>query len=103
MAEKLIGSLKQGQQTLNLYESTDRNPEIYIDGAQGVMAAGQTLKVNLFTRHMDMDTNPQVENRYVACRLVMGVDTFFSLVDFLNSTAEQMKKDFKITANRQNS
>ncbi len=101
MAEKLIGSLKQGQQTLNLYESTDRNPEIYIDGAQGVMAAGQTLKVNLFTRHMD--TNPQVENRNVACRLVMGIDTFFSLVDFLNSTAEQMKKDLMITVNKQNS
>ncbi len=100
MAEKLIASLKQGQQTLNLYESTDRNPEIYVDGAQGLMAAGQTLKVNLFTRRMD--TTPQVENRNVACRLVMGIDTFFSLVDFLNSTAEQMKKDLKITVSKPN-
>ena len=101
MAEKLISTLKQGQQTLNLYESTDRNPEIYIDGAQGLMAAGQTLKINLFTRRMD--TTPQVENRNVACRLVMGMDTFFNLVEFLNTTAEQMKKDLKITVNKQNS
>lgn len=91
MTEKLIGTLKQGNQTLNLYESTDRNPEIYVDGAQGILGTGHVVKVNLFT--VRTDSTQEVQNRNIACRLVMGIDVFFSLADFLHSFAEQMKKD----------
>lgn len=94
MAEKLVSTIKQETQTLKLWESTDRNLEIFIDGAQGVTGTGHTVKLNLFTRRFD--STPEVENRDVACRLVMGIDTFFSLVDFLNGTSEQLKKTLNI-------
>ena len=100
MAERLIGTLKQGNQILNLYESTDHNPEIHIDGAQGFLATGHTAKLNLFT--IRMNSTDEVQNRDVACRLVMGIDTFLSLADFLHGLAEQMKKDLNIKAVKPN-
>ena len=100
MAEKLIGTLKQGSQILNLYESADRNAEIYVDGAQGLLSTGHIVKVNLFT--IRTDSTQEVQNRDVACRLVMGIDTFLSLADFLHGFAEQMKKDMNVKVGKPN-
>ena len=36
-----------------------------------------------------------IERRSVACRMVMSLDTFISVADFLEKTAINMKKELK--------
>jgi hypothetical protein len=90
MAERLVAKTTQRGQALELYESGDRNPEVFIDGVHGLMVNGATVKLNCFSR--SINSTAEAERRDVACRLVMGVDTFFAVADFLNAQAAQLRK-----------
>ena len=70
--------------TYQLYETAGAFREIYIDGMQGVSVVGPIVKINCYTRGAKAPANPgEVEEREVACRLVMGTDTFLAIVDWL--------------------
>ena len=91
MAERLVAKTTQRGQALELYESGDRNPEVFVDGVQGFMVNGATVKLNCFSRAFH--STAEAERRDVACRLVMGVDTFLAVADFLNAQAVQLRKN----------
>ncbi len=94
MSDRLISQIKEGEKTIELYESDGKNLEIYIDGIQGVMGAGSIVKFNCFARDFD-HLQDGIERRSVACRMVMSLDTFISVADFLEKTAINMKKELK--------
>lgn len=77
-----------------LYEPTDRQVEVYTDGVQGVVAAGPIIKINWFSRGSTPPvTGPQqIEERDVVVRTVMGLDTFFAVLDFLKSVEAELRQ-----------
>src|SRR5262245_18999105 len=95
--QPLTGHEKQPGATYQLYEDGGINPEIYIDGMQGVVILGPVIKINCFTRGFATPAAAgQVEERDVACRLVMGIDTFFSVVDWLKSVSDDLRPKIEV-------
>lgn len=100
MPERLVsaapGAGLNGREA-RLYESSDTNPEVFIDGVQGLLVQGLTVKVNCFRRAVDqsLESTSEFERRDVACRLVMGMDTFLALTDFLNKNAQLVAQEVK--------
>jgi hypothetical protein len=76
-----------------LYEAEGTNPEVYIDGMHGVMLVGSIIKINCFTRGgFPAAKAGEVEQRDVACRLVMGLDTFLNVMDWLKVVDKDIRE-----------
>jgi hypothetical protein len=95
MAGDLLLRTETDGQVQELYDRPGA-PELYVDGFHGFFAAGATIKLNLFTRAfqpsaVDGAAKLEVDRRELAARLVMGVDTFFSVVEALNRVASNLK------------
>ena len=92
--QPLSGLKDQTPVKYKLFETDERNVEIYIDGIQGMRLVGPVVKLNCFTRGAAMPASPGgTEEREVACRLVMGVDTFFSIVEWLKNISADVQKN----------
>jgi hypothetical protein len=98
MSERLSLKVEQGEgpgkSTFELYESTDRNVEIFTEGVHGLSIVGPIVKINFFTRGGAIPTQP--ERRDLACRLVMGVDTFLALADQLKAAADELRPKVQV-------
>jgi hypothetical protein len=95
MSDRLVFALDLGNgKSAELYESTDYNPELHVDGIQGMLVNGATVKLNFFSRIYP--TVPDVERRQLVCRMVMGVDTFLSVADYFKQYAEKLQRDLNI-------
>jgi hypothetical protein len=95
MTKKLISSTEpQGANpAFRLYENDGVNPEVYIDGMHGIAVMGAVVKMNCFTRGYiePAQQTDGVEDRIVACRLVMGLDTFFGVINLVKNMEELLK------------
>lgn len=96
MSRRLIAELENPDaaspiKTIKLYENEGHTHELYIDGMHGALIAGHTIKLNCFSRLLNSTSDQETEERIVVGRLVMGIDTFFSTVEWLNSIASQLK------------
>jgi hypothetical protein len=92
MTDRLIMAYSEENKVFELFENSVRNPEIFVDGVQGISVAGASIKVNFFTRGASLPLQaPGSERRDVACRLVMGMDTFLSVVDFLKKIEAEFR------------
>lgn len=95
MALTYLGKTKHGDITFELYEPTDREVEVFVDAIQGMQLKGPNIKINLCRDVPNMepggDTADTVK-RVVVSRVVMGVDTFFNFVNFLNEHAAKVKQ-----------
>ena len=93
--DESTGKTQKGR-TVHLYENDDHNPEVFIDGMQGLAAFGHVVKINCFTRGAKLPTEEdEVEERDVACRLVMGVETFLAISDWLTPIAGELREKIK--------
>jgi len=94
-AEGLIVSISgDDKKDLNLYESSVPSLELYVDGIQGMMVGGAVAKLNFFTLDWpSAKTGDQRkgERRRVACRMVMTLDTLFSVAEYLHKQAQEIK------------
>ena len=71
-------------------------PELFVDGIHGVMRDGLAMKLNFFTRGFSEGDKSDEERREVACRMVMTLDTFLSVADFLKVQAERLREEQQI-------
>jgi hypothetical protein len=98
MSERLSLRAEQGEGSekvvFELYESTDRNLEIFTEGIHGISIVGPIAKINFFTRGAAIPSQP--ERRDLACRLVMGVDTFLAIADQLKAAADELRPKIQI-------
>lgn len=90
----IAGGGYQGREA-RLFESTDSNPEVYVDGIQGLVVVGGVVKLNFFRRALDQSLEPgsEFERRDVACRAVMSIETFLSVVDLLKATGQDIQAE----------
>lgn len=101
MTDRLVISEKQGDRQIETYERAGV-PDLYVDGFHGISASGATIKINLFTRVApDADKVITHERREVVCRLVLGLDTFFSVVQALGGVADQLRGQLQPQTPRQ--
>lgn len=93
MGERLVVRSDDGQgNAVELYESTDRNLEVHVDGIHGLSVRGTTVKFNFFT--LPPQTGGEnTQRREVACRVTMGVETFLSVAEFLRQQAESIRSN----------
>jgi hypothetical protein len=78
--------------TYRLYETPGIAQELYIDGMQGLTVVGPVVKINCFTRGAQTPAQTgAVEEREVVCRLVMGVDTFLAITEWLRSVESELR------------
>ena len=97
--EKTGADGKPVKRIYKLFESDAQNPEIYIDGMQGVIVVGSVVKINCFTRgHAGPTDGATEERRMVACRLTMGVDTFLAILDWLKVVDADLRPKILITS-----
>lgn len=96
---ELIAKTKMADGTESeLYEPGGGAQEIYVEGIHGITARGPVVKFNWFVRSPNIiDAKAKPEVRYVAVRLVMGMDTFFTCADFLKENADNMRKQVKMS------
>jgi len=97
MSRRLIAETENNDPTspikvIKLFENDGHLPELYIDGMHGALVWGSTIKLNCFSRILNTSLEPDTEERVVVGRVVMGVDTFFATVEWLNSIANQIKQ-----------
>lgn len=93
MTERMIFR-NQGQDgTVELYEG-DQVPEIFIDGAQGLAINGPIIKMNLFTNQIAGQTEAaqKLARREVAARLVMSLDTFNAVSQWMRNTLDELQR-----------
>lgn len=93
MGERLVVRSEDGQgNAIELYESTDRNLEVHVDGIHGLSVRGTTVKFNFFT--LPPQTGGEnSQRREVACRVTMGVETFLSVAAFLQQQADSIRRN----------
>ena len=94
MAERKVFELQRDGKTLELWEEASAVPEFFADGIHGISFSGSIVKFNFFTTDMGEEGN--IERRHVVCRLVLGIDTFFSVAQYLTTMAEDVKKKMEI-------
>lgn len=94
MADRLIMTIEQDGKKMRLYESRGSNPEVYVDGIQGMMVTGPIAKFNFFTRDFisPEEFEEQGERRKLVCRLVMTANTFLSVADYFQKHAQELKQ-----------
>lgn len=95
MADRLILSVDSDDKKskYNLYESSIPNPEIFVDGIQGMMVAGSVAKFNFFTQdYLSPEETKGGDRRRLACRLVMSVETFLSTADYFQRYAKELRE-----------
>ena len=94
MSEVLIGRTTNNQGTVcELYEPTDREVEVFVDGMQGIQVRGPIVKINMYRtvpNHGVSELPEGHEKRVVTSRMVMGIDTFMSVVKWLNESSDSM-------------
>jgi hypothetical protein len=88
MLNKLVEQ-KSGGKRIVLYGHEDGEQEIYIDGAHGVTLTGTVVKINMFTVAPTFGEENE-ERREIVARLVMQIQTFVALAEFLNSTLQSL-------------
>lgn len=86
-AHKIFES-KDGDRTIHLYGDEAGDPEIYIDGAWGFMAAQGMCKITTYTTAPTEE--PNFERREVAARLTMTLPVLYALRDFLNKQCKRL-------------
>jgi hypothetical protein len=96
MSDRLIGeTVDANGVTCELYEPTDRDVDIFCEGVQGLQVRGPNVKFNLFRVIPDLTEDdpkkPKVERRLVTARVIMGVDTFLSVTDWLHKNADDIR------------
>ncbi|MEF8792808.1 hypothetical protein [Thiohalorhabdus sp.] len=91
MGERLLLTREEGGKTLELYQSTDQNLEVFVDGMHGSMVASGVIKLNWFTRRFD--SSEEVEKRDLVCQTTMSLETFFNIADYFSKHAEKIKAD----------
>ena len=86
-----------------LYEPTDREVEVYVDGIQGLQARGPVVKFNLHRIIPDFGASKdeKIEKRMVAVRVVMGIDSFITTADWLHERANEVRGQIEIVAKAQ--
>jgi len=93
MESKQVVKAGEPEATYQLYETGSSSKEIYVDGIQGASFGGPVVKVNFFSRGPGETATPGgIEERELACRLVMGIDTFAAIVQLLNRIDGDIKK-----------
>ena len=94
MSEVLIGRTTDNRgKVCELYEPTDREVEVFADGIQGLQARGPIVKFNLYRtvpNHGVTESPENHEKRIVTSRVVMGIDTFMSVVKWLKENSDAM-------------
>lgn len=102
MADRLVGKTVDNRgKTCELYEPEGQNVEVFVDGIQGLEARGPNIKFNFYRavpNHLpENERDENLERRVIASRVVMGVDTFLSVVDWLNNTAAEVRGQLVVT------
>ena len=95
MKRELILRTQKGEITQELYAPDGPLPEIYIDGIHGLAATGTIVKLNCYTR--EFQSSEVLDIRVMNCRLVMGIDTFIAISDFLKTHSEKMQTEMGFT------
>ena len=80
--------MANGQQA-ELYGKEFGDLEIYVDGAWGVTASSTGIKINFFTT---IPTEEPIERREVAARLVMSLNVFYQLREFLDIQCKKLEE-----------
>lgn len=95
MTDRLIARLENQPpegKTAELYDRGGPSVELYVDGIHGMGSSELTVKINWYTRGLDLVESDNVERRELACRMVMSIPVFFSVVEFLGPAAEELRK-----------
>lgn len=102
MSDRFIGRTKDAAGiSCELFEPSDTNIEVHVDGIQGLSVHGSVVKFNFFRTipdHFGKEDDERLEGvqkRLVAARIVMGVDTFLSVTQWLGDNAADMLKQIK--------
>ena len=104
MTDRLIGrTVDKNKIVCELYEPTDREVEVFVDGIQGLQATGAVVKFNLHRVIPDFGASKDknIQKRMVAVRVVMGVDTFVTTIDWLHERANEIRGQVEIVAKAQ--
>ena len=99
MSDRKIGETTDKNGVVcELFEPTDREVEIFCDGIQGMQVRGPNVKFNLYRTIPDFRDNKDEkhEKRVVAARIVMGVDTFLSVVDWLSENSKSIRDNVQL-------
>ncbi|MGN7613975.1 hypothetical protein ACQZV8_18050 [Magnetococcales bacterium HHB-1] len=64
--------------------------ETYADGVHGIRVLGPNVKLNLYT--LSTDSTPDNQRREIVSRLVMPVDSFLELSEYLGEQARVIRK-----------
>lgn len=65
--------------------------EVYADGVHGIMINNGMVKFNLFSVAYPDEAQPKIERREIGTRVVCGVESFVSMVEFLNTVVADIK------------
>lgn len=97
MTDVLISTTELNDKTYELYESTEVNPEVFVDAIQGIAVRGATVRVN-FTRDI-INYNAGDDSklkRAVAVRLVMPIGNYIDVIEFLHKNLQELKEVIEI-------
>lgn len=81
-------TMPDGRQA-ELYGKEVGDLEIYVDGAWGITASPTGVKINFFTVTPTEEAN---ERREVVARLVMSLNVFFQLREFLDIQCKKLEE-----------
>ena len=92
-ASRAILTIQRDGKNLTLHENDSANPELFVDGIHGWAAMGSVVKVSFFRSlvSFEEDGAAPADRRDLSCRLVMGIDIFLSVADFLASAAKDIR------------
>lgn len=102
MTDRLIGrTVDKNKVVCELYEPSDREVEVFVDGIQGLQAKGPVVKFNLHREipNLGARKDEKIEKRVVAVRVVMGIDSFINTVDWLYERANELRGKVQIVTN----
>ena len=94
MSDRLIAHSEKDGKVVDIYEPSDREIEVVVDGVSGLYSDGPIVKIN-FHRIIPNPNEPDHLRYLITTRMVMGVDTFLSLSEWMSNCALDMQKMIK--------